>query len=99
MKDLTTNSEEEAPLGYVYKGPANTAEWIVENPTLTTRDGKTLGALADFRHVTFSNLKVAPRTKIPGNKSSADDISMRDGSHGALAWPTWSGKELTVHYQ
>ncbi len=99
VRNLTTGKTETAKLSYHYRGISDTAEWIVENPTLASRHTSRLGTLADFRHVTFFNLEMAPKTLPLGNGRSTGDISMLSTAHGIVAWPSWSGNTMTVHFR
>jgi hypothetical protein len=103
VKNVTTGRTEAAQLNYRYNGIANTTEWIVENPTLASRRASRLasrlGTLADFRHMTFSKLKMAPQPLVVGNRRSTGDISMSSTVHGIVAWPSWSGNKMTVHFR
>lgn len=99
VADWTTGSTQVAPLIYRYSGITATAEWITENPTLTNGHKSELKTLADFHLVTFRMMKLNSQLITKHQIANSNNIVMERQAHGVLAWPSWSGRDLIVHYR
>jgi len=98
VQDVTAGSDQVHGLNYSYKGTLATSEWIVEDPTLNLKR-KNLAKLANFRSVSFQDLKTGPGKVVLGTGNLQHEIQIEGSSGKVEAKPTWTGPELQVTFR